>query len=72
MNEKKSWLILKEREDLDVAKRIFDGIPIQIISEGPRHLGAAIGSSSFKEEYVNGKVNIWLKQLENLCNIAES
>ena len=72
VNEKKSWQILKKSEDLVDARHIFQGLSIQITTEGQRHLGASIGSSTFKEAYVNGKVNSWLKELENLCNIAES
>ena len=71
VNEKKSWLILKKSEDLEDARHIFQGLSIQITTEGQRHLGASIGSSTFKEAYVNGKVNSWLKELENLCNTAE-
>ena len=61
VNEKKSWLILKKSEDLEDARHIFQGLSIQITTEGQRYLGASVGSSTFKEAYV-----------ENLCNIAES
>ena len=37
-----------------------------------RHLRAVIGSITFKEEYMNEKVNIWLQELQMLTNIAKS
>ena len=56
VNEKKSWLILKNENDLNKAKSIFSHLSIKITTEGQRHLGAALGSESFKEAYVNEKV----------------
>ena len=63
VNEKKSWLILKNENDLNKAKSIFSDLSIKITTEGQRHLGAALGSESFKEAYVNEKVAEWHKEL---------
>ena len=44
VKEKKSWLILKKSEDPEDARHIFQGLSIQITTEGQRHMGASIGS----------------------------
>ena len=48
----KSWLILKDPSKIDGCKELFSSSPINITVEGKRHLGAAIGSSSYKNEYI--------------------
>ena len=59
--------------DLNNAKSIiFSDLSIKITTEGQRHLGAALGSESFKEAYVNEKVAEWHKELEHLSIIAKS
>ena len=70
VNEKKSWLILKRDNDMGEAKQLFRNHSIQITSEGQRHLGAALGSSDYRNNYVNEKVNGWVKELEKLSMIA--
>ena len=72
VNEVKSWLILRNEHDLEEANEIFKNFDIQITTEGQRHLGAALGTKSFKEKYVGDKVKNWIKELENLCSIAET
>ena len=68
----KSYLILKDSSKLDEAKQLFETSPINITTDGKRHLGAAIGSEEFKDEYINNKVNEWCKQVKGLANIAKS
>ena len=46
----KSWLIVKENH-YEEAKAVFEGTNIQISKTGERHLGAVIGSKSFRERY---------------------
>ena len=53
------------------ARSIF-GSSVNITSEGKRHLGAVIGSNSFKKKYCEEKVDSWMKELSTLCEIAES
>jgi hypothetical protein len=65
----KSWLILKEQY-LDEAKTIFAGSGVQITTEGQRHLGAVLGSETYKHEYVTDKINTWIEQLKELGKIA--
>ena len=51
-NAKKCWLIIKpEREK--AAREVFRDTAINATVEGHKHLGAALGSRSFLEEWVN-------------------
>jgi len=45
---------------------------IRVTSEGRKHLGAKIGSESFKLQYLQTKVEQWSKELQNLIEIAKS
>ena len=61
------------KEDmLNQATAIFQGTDIVITTNGCRHLGAAIGTKIFIEEYVKQKVLEWKKELERLSTIAIS
>ena len=55
-------------EHLDKAKFIFKGSEVKITKSGQRHLGAAIGSNKFKQEYIESMVNNWKDQLIYLLN----
>ena len=66
----KTYLILKNPELVNEAKRLFDNDGVNITTEGHRHIGAALGSQSFKEEYVKKKVESWVKDVNNLAEIA--
>ena len=68
-NGEKSWLIVRP-ELIDEAKNIFTGTSIKVTTEGRRHLGACVGSASFKENYVRSKVQEWVKEINNLAEIA--
>ena len=60
------------------ALRIFDGTGVQITGNGAdldhkaghRHLGAAVGSASFAEAYLDAKVASWVAQVERLSDVA--
>ena len=52
------------------AKEVFAGTEICIDVEGERHLGAVIGNQSFKEKYVEKKVLNWVRDTEQLADIA--
>ena len=69
-NAGKTYLIVKN-DHLSAAKDIFEGSGIKFTTEGKRYLGAAIGTKSFKEQYVNKKVNTWIDELKNLLEIAK-
>ena len=68
----KSWLILKDPAKEPEARALFAATPIQISTEGKRHLGAAIGTEDFKNEYISNKVTEWVRQIRTLTNIAKS
>ena len=44
---------------------------MQIITEGKRHLGASLGSTKYKEEYLSSKVDEWITQPRILSQIAK-
>ena len=52
----KSWLIVKEKAK-QRAFTVFKDTAIKITTEGQRHLGAVIGSSKYKREYVQNKID---------------
>ena len=54
------------------AAELFQGTDVQITREGQRHLGAALGSQAFVETYVTGKVQEWVREVEQLAAIARS
>ena len=66
-----TWLVLKSAEMLEECNQLF-GSSINITTEGKRHLGAAIGSQQYKEEYINEKVAKWKTTIEALADIAKS
>ena len=68
-NASKTWLIVKEAS-LEEATALFQGTGVSITVEGKRHLGAAIGTSSFVENYVRRKVSGWVREVERLSRIA--
>ena len=72
VNSGKSWLVIKDPCDIERATELFKSHDIKITSDGHRLLGAVIGSTCFREEYVNSKVSTWCTELENLCSIAKS
>ena len=59
-------------ELLDKAKKIFENTEVQISSQGQRHLGAAIGTSAFANEYVALKVEKWSTQITSLSTLART
>ena len=73
LNAAKTCLVVKEEKE-EKAKHVFqDSITnIFITREGKRHLGAAIGSSSFVETFVSNKVEEWREEIEKLSSVAGS
>ena len=54
------------------AKEMFAGTGINITTEGRKHLGAALGSRSYLEQYVGGKVEDWVGGVTRLAQFARS
>ena len=69
-NERKTVLLLKNSEDVRQAERIFKDTGVKIKIDGHRYLGAALGSSTFKDSYVKEKVAKWVTDIEELSEIA--
>lgn len=67
----KTWLIVKEGK-VEEAEKIFQGTKIQIASEGMKHLGAAIGSGTFKRKFLGAKVQDWAQTIEMLSQFART
>ena len=45
---------------------------MNITVEGKRHLGAALGTNSYKSSYIDDKVGEWCSRLTKLSEIAQS
>ena len=67
-NPAKTWLIIKA-EHLPSATKLFQGTGVNITTNGKRHLGAALGSRSFVESYMQDKVGQWVDIIKNLSVI---
>ena len=70
-NATKTILVVKDEHE-QTANSLFSDTGIKITTHGKRHLGAAIGSSAFAEEYVRGKVVEWTEEVESIAIIAVS
>ena len=70
-NAGKCWLVTKPDKE-EIARSIFEETTINITTEGRKHLGAALGSRSYLEQYVNGKVEEWVGQVTKLAEFALS
>ncbi|XP_068696931.1 uncharacterized protein [Montipora foliosa] len=68
-NPKKCWLVVKPEKE-GRAKEMFAGTGINITTEGHKHLGAALGSRSYLEQY--GKVEDWVGEVTRLAEFARS
>ena len=68
-NARKTVLVVKPQHEAQ-AKGIFANTGIEIQTNGARHLGAAIGSKQFMDEYVQRKVQQWCTELETLTSFA--
>ena len=66
---KKCWLLTKQGKE-DAAREVFRDTAINISTQGHKHLGAILGSRTYVEEYVNGKVEGWVDQVVKLAECA--
>ena len=53
------------------AQNLFANSRVNITDEGRRHLGAVIGSTEYRDEYVKDLLKVWESQLTILSTIAE-
>ena len=49
---------------------VFGDTAIKIWTQDQKHLGAVLGSRSYLEEYMRGKVEDWVEQLAKLVEFA--
>ena len=70
-NPSKTYLVVKE-ELKESATQVFADTGVNVTTEGKHHLGAAIGSHSFTEEYVSRKVQVWSEEVQRLAHVAVS
>ena len=70
-NASKTHLVVKA-EHIERARELFADTEINITAEGKRHLGAVVGSRSYTEEYVAGKVEKWSEEIKKLAHIAQT
>ena len=70
-NASKTYLVIKQEYE-EPAKEAFADTDVHMTTHGKRHLGAALGSKTFTEEYVNNKVQGWTKDIMNLADVASS
>ena len=70
-NAPKCWIILKSPELRELAEELFGADGVNITTEGKRHIGAALGSEEFKEEFVKEKVQKWTADVHELSAIAK-
>ena len=54
------------------AQELFSGTGVQIVMEGTRYLGSAIGERSFINSFMVQKVEEWQKELEALTRFART
>ena len=71
LNAKKCWLITKPEKE-EEARAVFRATAINITMEGYKHLGTALGSRSYFEEYVGENVEDWVDQVIKLAEFAVS
>jgi hypothetical protein len=65
----KSYLIVTPRHE-ELAKRIFDGVPVQIV-HGQRFLGGFVGSDATRAQYVKEKTRKWEQTVTRLAEIGD-
>ena len=70
-NPAKNHLIVKPHL-LISATELFYGTDIQITCHGQCHLGTAIGTRSFTDEYVSKKVKSWSEEILALSSITQT
>ena len=67
----KTWLTVKN-DFYEIANTTFKGTNIIVTPNGMRHLEAATGSRSYKEDYMNEKINQWIKEVKLLSKKAKT
>ena len=66
----KTWLIVKNNF-YDMANTTFKSTKINVTSTEKRHLEVVIGLRSYTEDYMNEKIDQWMKEVKLLSEIAK-
>ena len=69
--DEKCWIIVKPEKEESV-REAFRRTAIKVTVHGQKHLGAALGSREYLEEYVNEKVSNWVNEVTKLAEFAIS
>ena len=64
-----TWLVVKDCH-LESAKEIFKDTGVHVTPDGKVYLGSFIGPDHMKHVFVQGKVDSWLAELQELSSIA--
>ena len=70
MHRKAGYLLRKN--SCQVLTEFFAGSGVNMTTEGKRYLGAPLGTTSSKESAIAAKVNQWVKEIDQLAEIAHS
>ena len=70
-NDRKCWIIAKPAKEESV-REAFKDTSINVTVQGQKHLGAAIGSREYLEEYVSKEVPSWINDIAKLAEFALS
>jgi len=70
VNTNKSWLVVHPGKQ-EEARRIFDGLPINITEDGHQILGSAIGTEEFMRTFSNTKCNSYIEEIGRLSETAK-
>ena len=70
--EATKYLLIVKKDVEKKAEEIYYGSDVKITTEGKRHLGAALGTHEYKEEYLATKVDGWIEEIKILSEIAKS
>ena len=65
----KSWLVVKPEAE-ERAREVFRDTSVKITTDGHKQLGAALGSSNFKVEFITKKVEEWTEEISQLTKVA--
>ena len=71
-NPNKCVLMTKNSEIQRKAQEMFGKFGMETTTTGKHHLGAAVGSTNFKAEYMQGLVTGWVDDVKLMANIAKS
>ena len=70
-NANKTLLLMKPDHAV-AARDIFDGTGIQLVTDGAKHLGSAVGTDEFINATVHEHADNWRKELQHLAQITKT